>query len=38
MPIIRILPNAEFCPAGDTIEAAAGTVNDEDHPSVTRSE
>jgi 2Fe-2S ferredoxin len=25
MPIIRILPNAEFCPAGDTIEAAAGT-------------
>ena len=25
MPIIRILPNAEFCPAGDTIEAASGT-------------
>ena len=25
MPIIRILPNAEFCPAGDIIEAPAGT-------------
>ena len=25
MPIIRILPNAEFCPAGDTIEAPSGT-------------
>ena len=25
MPIIRILPNAEFCPQGDTIEAPAGT-------------
>ncbi len=25
MPIIRILPHAEFCPQGDTIEAAPGT-------------
>jgi ferredoxin, 2Fe-2S len=25
MPIIRILPNAELCPQGDTIEAPAGT-------------
>jgi ferredoxin, 2Fe-2S len=25
MPIIRILPNAEFCPEGDQIEAARGT-------------
>ena len=25
MPIIRILPNADFCPQGDQIEAPAGT-------------
>ena len=25
MPVIRILPNAEFCPQGDTITAASGT-------------
>ncbi len=25
MPVIRILPNAELCPQGDTIEAPAGT-------------
>ena len=25
MPVIRILPNAEFCPQGDTIEAPSGT-------------
>jgi ferredoxin, 2Fe-2S len=25
MPVIRILPNAALCPAGDTIEAPAGT-------------
>jgi 2Fe-2S ferredoxin len=25
MPIIRILPNAELCPQGDSIEAPAGT-------------
>ena len=25
MPTIRILPNAELCPQGDTIEAPAGT-------------
>ena len=25
MPIIHILPHAELCPQGDTIEAAAGT-------------
>ena len=25
MPLIRILPNAELCPQGDTIEAPAGT-------------
>ena len=25
MPIIRILPHAELCPAGDTIEAPTGT-------------
>jgi 2Fe-2S ferredoxin len=25
MPIIRILPNAELCPAGDSIEVPAGT-------------
>jgi len=25
MPVIRILPNTEYCPQGDTIEAAAGT-------------
>ena len=25
MPTIRILPNAEFCPQGDTIEAPSGT-------------
>jgi 2Fe-2S ferredoxin len=25
MPTIRILPNAEFCPLGDTIEAPTGT-------------
>jgi 2Fe-2S ferredoxin len=25
MPIIRILPHPEFCPEGDTIEAARGT-------------
>ena len=25
MPIIRILPNAEYCPQGDHIEAPAGT-------------
>jgi len=25
MPIIRILPHAELCPDGDTIEAAEGT-------------
>ena len=25
MPVIRILPHAEYCPLGDTIEAAPGT-------------
>ncbi len=25
MPVIRILPHAELCPQGDTIEAATGT-------------
>jgi 2Fe-2S ferredoxin len=25
MPVIRILPNAEFCPQGDEIEAPRGT-------------
>ena len=25
MPVIHILPNAEFCPQGDRIEAPAGT-------------
>ena len=25
MPLIRILPHAEYCPQGDTIEAPAGT-------------
>ena len=25
MPVITILPNAELCPQGDTIEAPAGT-------------
>jgi ferredoxin, 2Fe-2S len=25
MPVIRILPNADLCPQGDTIEAPAGT-------------
>jgi 2Fe-2S ferredoxin len=25
MPVIRILPNAEFCPQGDEIEAPPGT-------------
>jgi len=25
MPVIRILPNAEFCPLGDEIEAPRGT-------------
>lgn len=25
MPVIRILPHAEICPQGDTIEAAPGT-------------
>ena len=25
MPVIRILPHAEYCPQGDTIEAPAGT-------------
>jgi 2Fe-2S ferredoxin len=25
VPIIRILPHAEYCPAGDEIEAARGT-------------
>ena len=25
MPFIRILPHADLCPAGDTIEAPAGT-------------
>ena len=25
MPVIHILPNAEFCPKGDSIEAPAGT-------------
>ena len=25
MPTIRILPHAEYCPQGDTIEAPAGT-------------
>ena len=25
MPIIRILPNAELCPAGDTLEVPVGT-------------
>ena len=25
MPVIRILPHAEYCPQGDTIEAARGT-------------
>ena len=25
MPIIKILPHAHYCPAGDTIEAAPGT-------------
>lgn len=25
MPVIRILPHAEYCPAGDEIEADAGT-------------
>jgi ferredoxin, 2Fe-2S len=25
MPVIHILPHAELCPQGDTIEAAAGT-------------
>jgi 2Fe-2S ferredoxin len=25
MPVIRILPHAEYCPQGDTIEAAPGT-------------
>ena len=25
MPTIRILPHAEYCPLGDTIEAPAGT-------------
>ena len=25
MPIIRILPNADLCPQGDSIEAPAGT-------------
>jgi ferredoxin, 2Fe-2S len=25
MPVIRILPNAEFCPQGDEIEASRGT-------------
>lgn len=25
MPIIRILPHAEYCPAGDEIQADAGT-------------
>jgi 2Fe-2S ferredoxin len=25
MPVIRILPHPEYCPAGDTIEAAPGT-------------
>ena len=26
MPVIRILPHAEYCPKGDTIEAPAGTT------------
>lgn len=26
MPVIRILPHAEYCPQGDTIEAPAGTT------------
>jgi 2Fe-2S ferredoxin len=25
MPVIRILPHAEYCPQGDSIEAPAGT-------------
>ena len=25
MPVIRILPHAELCPQGDTIEAPTGT-------------
>ena len=25
MPVIRILPHAEFCPQGDTLEARSGT-------------
>ena len=26
MPVIRILPHAEYCPKGDSIEAPAGTT------------
>ena len=29
MPIIRILPNAEYCPEGAQIEAPSGTSNCE---------